>query len=160
MKRKESKQFNSSINYITLDKAISRKLNRIKIDDALVTKYMKKLWDKYDSQSQEVKAEVETLKKNKDKLVKERDMLIKKNLARELSNNEITVYDRTLMSLENTIHSISNQIELLKTKCDHKLVEFDMFIQLAKNAGTYFKNSTYVRKAKIIEIFFSNIILH
>ena len=75
------------------------------------------------------------------------------------SPEEEEIYQNQLKIYERQIVSIKKEMDLIEKNEEDELEAFTAVIEILKNAGTYYATRQYVRKRKIIELFFSNIIV-
>lgn len=88
------------------------------------------------------------------------DFIANKGHLKGGDEKEREVYKQWRKEIEDTINTITNERNKLEKRGKETALELDVFIGILNNADDYYERASYVQKAEITKIFFSNIIVN
>ncbi|HNG96818.1 MAG TPA: recombinase family protein [Candidatus Absconditabacterales bacterium] len=157
IKDKRSKYLNMSLKYDEIEKEFIKILKRIKITDEVYNTYVKYCQNQYLEEQSLKREKLNRLNIQRNHLQGTLDKYIAKNLGANRDIKEEEIYQSEKIKKMRLVESIDTEIMLLKEQDRNYILEFEVFLDVFKNAASRFSNLSYVRKRKFLEIAVSNI---
>jgi len=89
--------------------------------------------------------------------MEERDNYARKAMWVERDALTQEIYEKDITDYSEKIDYLTLQLTNLETQKRYKIEEYEVFMKMLSNISDTFKNSSYVRKGRLIKILYSNI---
>jgi len=156
----KSKHHKAEITFDVVEKKVLKMLDTLKINKEAYDEYKNFInseLDKINMENEEKQSKL-TLQLNRAKRTKKD--YIQKNMHIQKNKDEEEVYQEEIQRYNIKIQVLQDKRNDITISERNKMLEFELFVKVLHNAGKYYRKATYVQKRKIVEILFSNIVIH
>lgn len=156
---KESKYYKKlpSVNFADIQTAILSELKKMTIKQDAYEQYLTFMKSGAEAKMNEIDEEkniLEARKMTNDRLY---NKFVKNNLWKERGKKEEEVYQKEKKNYENIDFQLETDIKNLSNQKRNKILEFEVLVNLLKNAYLHYENTTYVQKREFAKILGLNI---
>lgn len=150
-------QLKLSITYEEIEKEILKVLKKIKFSEEDYGNLLAVIKERIDRWDFDIKEQKRILNIQIWKMENNLKDFIKNNLWKQRDEREEKIYQEEKRKLEKVIDDLNNQMDDVNKKNRDVLFEYEVIMDLFRNAHQIYKNGSYVQKRKINEILFLNI---
>ncbi len=156
---KESKYYKKlpSVNFADIQTAILNELKKMTIKQDAYEQYLTFMKSGAEAKMNEIDEEkniLEARKMTNDRLY---NKFVKNNLWKERGKKEEEVYQKEKKNYESIDFQLETDIKNLSNQKRNKILEFEVLVNLLKNAYLHYENTTYVQKREFAKILGLNI---
>lgn len=150
------------VSFEAIESEILKKLELVHITDEYYEKYMKYYRENFNNHQQNVAFRKKQLQIQENRLTGERDSYVDGVIkqGRKFDDVEFKAYNKTRAEYDKKIILIRKELEELNKDTDDEVLSMETIMKFFSNVAGYYQKATYVQKREIINILFSNIIIH
>ena len=159
VKQIRSKYQGLEINGDMIEKVVAKYLDALKITEEQYQEYVFAMNTKLQKAHNETIERVNVLNMRINTVRGQLTTYIQNNMHFKKDKLEGEVYENKKKEFEAKMVRLERERESLGNQERHAIVEYESFLNVMQNAGAYYRKASYVQKARITQIFFSNIVI-
>lgn len=154
-----SKSYRLEITFDIIEKAISTMLDKLKIPEKDYNEYLEYMTNEIDNINEANASKLSTLMLQMHRIKNDKDLYIKQYMGKLTRKDEKEIYTNELNKFDNRIRFLEQEITNINELERDQILELHILTEILQNAGTFYRNASYVQKRKITELLYSNIIV-
>lgn len=155
----QANKYKVEVKQSDIDSAVMKKLKQLKLSSSDYAAYLQYSVNQLEADLAEMEEDRRRLQLRINNLSSERNAYILRHTASlgTMDAEERDIYERKKKDYEEQITFVDGELLDLNSKEKNLIFTTDLVAKFFKNAVQYYKKATYVQKAKIIKILFSNV---
>lgn len=147
-----------AVNQDDVENKIANVLSKLKISDKEYKSYLEFINTRMEALKKERKDKESSIKMRMGNLEKERKEYVKKHMWVDFKNaEEKAIYEETMQTFCHRERILRGQLNAMFVTERNVALEFEAVVKVLENAANTYKNSSNVRKKKLVKKLFSNI---